>query len=181
MLFDGDSFCNRPVAPDNVPTILPNALGFPAANKGTNTVTAALWKQGVEARIRDYAKTGVVTIYHLAIGVNDISAGANGTTVYANKVVMAQAATAAGFDYVVSHTTPPFSGITGGQTTQLAALNSAMLADDSNAFDLVVDLTGDSGMNNAGGAYYADGLHWSTAGAAAYVAIAQPLIEAMLP
>jgi hypothetical protein len=179
-VFDGDSFNNRPVVPDNVPTILPAELGFPAYNVGVNSQQAATWKYGVTQRVRQYVNTAPVTIYHLMIGVNDIGANLDGVDTYDHKVEMADAARALGFTYVVSMTTPPYTGTTAPQTTQRNALNAAMLADASNAFDLVVDLTGDSGMNNAAGAYYSDGLHWSATGAAAYVAIAAPLIEAML-
>lgn len=180
ILFDVDSFCNRPLPPDNVPTVLPAAMKVPRYNVGINgqlAQTSVVFQAG---RIAPYTKIGRETIYHLQIGVNDIAFGGVGSAIYANKVLMADAARAAGFTYVVSPTTPPFDTITGGQETQRDNLNAAMLADADNAFDLVIDLTGDSGMENPNGAYYADGVHWSAAGALAYVAIAQPQIEALL-
>jgi hypothetical protein len=180
IMFDGDSFNNRPLVPDNVPTLLPAALKWPSVNKGQNSTLSQLWKTGTEARVSRYANMAEVTVYHLMIGVNDIDFGLPGATVYANKVEMADTARDAGFTFIVSMTTPPYSGISGGEETARDALNAAMLADAEDAFDLVVDLTGNANMENPAGSYYADGLHWSATGSAAYTAIAAPLIAAMV-
>lgn len=77
-------------------------------------------------------------------------------------------------------TLTPSTEITGGEITQRTNFNNALIADADNAFDLVVDLTGNATFEDTGSAYYVDGTHFTDTGGQALAAIAQPQILALL-
>ena len=145
----------------NYPTVAWNNAAKGATSMSGLALTAA-------SRLLPHANAAVSTILILVDGQSDIATeNDTGAALYAEEVSYANAARAAGFNVVIGTTIVPSTDYTAGQETNRTNHNTLLLnhaTTDPGVFNAVVDLANVSGLNNAAGTDYSDGLHWSVAG-----------------
>jgi hypothetical protein len=181
LMFDGQSLNNTPDPPDNYPFILSAALGATYENKAISAASWGQLRRSAARRTMPYANAGVTTVYLQLGGTLDIMLAASGAETYNRMVEVAQAATTAGYDYVIGGTiTPSDVMLVDDREARRLAANAALIADASNAFDAVIDFAGTAGLDDYASIYYSDALHWSADGAALAAATAEPIIAALL-
>lgn len=136
--------------------------------------------KSASTRLHQYANSGLYSVLIGCGGQSDLTdENDSGATLYANEVAYAQAARAAGFDYIIWTTIVPSTTYTVAQNTARLDHNTLLLADASAAFDAKVDLANVTGLNNASGTDYSDGLHWSNAGVDKVVTAMSPAVAAI--
>jgi hypothetical protein len=100
------------------------------------------------------------TIYVLCGGTQDILDGDSGTQIYADAGALADAARAAGAQYVICTTVFPAVPFTGPQEAARVAANALILADASSKFDAEIDFEVE-GLDDPADprSYFFDGVH----------------------
>lgn len=164
LVFDGQSLNLMPVGNTYPALLMVGRVGAWAAV----AISAASWTTLATtrtARLGQLGRACTPSVLVMCGGTTDLTDGDSGATVCADMESYATAARALGFDYVVACTITPSIGFTGPQETQRLAANVAIRA--SAGFDAVADLVADSRLATITGTYYADGIHWTAAGAAA--------------
>jgi hypothetical protein len=181
LMFDGQSLNNTPEIPDNYPYLLALALGATYENEAISAASWGQLRRSIARRTLPFSRAGVVTVYAMCGGTHDIWLGASGAEVYSRMVEVAEAATAAGYTYVIGTTiTPSDTFLIDDREARRLAANAAILADADNAFSAVVDFADTPGLDDYESIYYADELHWSADGAALAAATAEPIIAALV-
>jgi hypothetical protein len=170
VVFDGQSLNLEPDAATCYPTVLMADYDIPWANVaiGAESLTDNL----VTAPHRTFqkGKTAPVTVLILCDGTADLSLFGGeldtGAEVYADMGAYADAARAAGFDYVIVTTIQDFNGGAGPESERLAA-NLLIIEDASDKFDYVVQLAEDPRLDDSSDAtyYHTDQVHPNAAGA----------------
>lgn len=131
------------------------------------------------ANVNIHANGGLTTILIMCGGTADVFIeNDTGATLYAQEVAYANAARAAGFNHIIGTTITSTTAFSPGQNTERSNHNTLLLADASAAFDSVVDLAGDPRLDDpADATYYADGTHWTSAGAQAAADLVFPALD----
>lgn len=183
-VFDGQSLNNLPAAPNNYPSVVAGDLSTPSPcpNLAVNGMTVNALNASALNRWAPYLATSATLILVMSTGTSDIWSGDTGATVYADEVAYAALAKANGFDLVYGMTLVGNTTNTAPQNTARTDHNDFLLADASNAFDGVADLAGNATLADwTNVTYYADGLHWTAAGAQLAASIILPVLETAFP
>ena len=194
-VFDGQSQNFFPIGPDTYPKQLMADLGTIDGYVPPSSMVAeggASWSMllagttpGVApATIRTHprAHQALITFLVMCGGTQDVLENDTAATIYADMVAYANAARVAGFEPIVATTVPPSTTFSGPQETQRAAANVLILADASNAFDGVADVTVAPLNNPADTTYWnVDGIHWNETGCGLVADIVRAVIEGLIP
>lgn len=132
-----------------------------------------------------HANAAPTTVLVMTGGTKDVFNNELGAAIYATVKSYAVAARAAGYNKIVVTTTTQNAGNFGAMETHRKDLNNLLIGNADAAFDQVVDLASDSTLSSPGAppsgttvygsgnlsnasntTYYADGVHWTAAGAA---------------
>ena len=93
-------------------------------------------------------------------GTTDYALGVSGPNCVLAQENLSDTARGLGFDYVVTTTTTPSTGIVGANETKRLAGNAQLILDANAKFDYVVELAEDTLLDDAtDAAYYSDGTH----------------------
>lgn len=182
---DGQSLLRFPETPpgQTMPDYLA-ALLAPQGIKVSNVAHSAISYSGLlpDLTSRDgNAKIARTTLTILVGGFSDVWLENNaGTVVYADMGRYADAKRALGYTYVIGTTITPASDsvwFAQAQKDKWTDANVLILADANSKFDTVIDLAGTPGLDDPDDlTYYADGLHWTAAGAELAADTVYPII-----
>jgi hypothetical protein len=189
VVFDGDSIANYPTTPtagtrrmprENFPHKVMTGLGVPAANI---CIDGQSWDAATTGGLLGpQLNRATTTGLFMVGGHNEVEMLATAADVYAEWVAYADAARAAGADWIVAGTCLPAFNFDGTEETLRVNSNALLVADADLAFDAVVDLAAVSGLDNFLSANYLDAVHLSDAGTtlAANTFRADPTVATLL-
>lgn len=165
VVFDGQSLNNSPSSA-SYPAQLMSGRSVPWSNVAINgTAVDALAVTAPTRRDPVLAHSASSALVFVG-GQSDLVLDDSAATLLSDLESYAAAARAAGAGRIIMATIPPSTAYSGPQETERVAVNALIRA--SSAWDAVVDLASVAELSNPGDAtYYADGLHWTAAGAAA--------------
>lgn len=178
VVFDGQSLNNSPSA-TSYPAQLMAGRSVSWCNVAINGTAVDALATSAPARRDLVLRHMESTVLVFVGGQSDLVLGDSAATLLADMVSYATAARTAGADRVVMATVPPSTSYTAPQEAERGTLNPLIRA--SSAWDAVLDLAAATNLTDASNAtYYADGLHWTTAGALAAATAAAPVLDAVL-
>lgn len=132
-------------------------------------------------RLFPHLHQGLTTFLILCGGTSDVLENDSGAQIYADMETYVNAAKAVNAGLVVvAQTITPCTIFTGPQNTALANANTAILADANGVFDATVNVALDPLDDAADTTYYADGTHWTAAGAAIAAERTLTAVESLL-
>jgi hypothetical protein len=129
-------------------------------------------------RLFPYADMAPFTVLVMCGGTRDILEHDSGATVYADMESYADAARAAGFDYVIGTTITDSAIFGAAMDAARADANTAILADAGDAFDAVVDFGGNASLN--ANILANDGTHPDEAGAGIMAGLMATALDAVI-
>lgn len=182
VVFDGQSLNQFPASPNTYPEqLMASYPTVPYENVAVDGLSWTTLATTVTTRLNLHAKAGLTSILIMCGGTTDIATeGDTAQATYDQMVTYANNARTAGFDKVIATTITDGFVFDAGEQTIRAAFNVLLLADASDAFDGVADL--DAAMpSRLDTTYYADGLHWTTAGAALAASTVATVLLAAVP
>jgi hypothetical protein len=181
----GDSYCQEVNPGADFPRLTMVGLDAGFNRVGFNGLGWGLLLSG--GYQTELTKTAIGTTTNILVmsgGHGDFTFGADGETTYDRAVTAAEAAVAAGFDAVVITTmSPTLETVTDDQETDREEYNTLLLANGDDAFDAVIDLAGDSRLDDyTDTTYYdADETHYNPAGSLVAADLTRPDIAALIP
>lgn len=194
VVFDGQSLCNVPVAPHNMPTFLMNNRFIPWVNVAISGHGWLDLTPSAETRLFPYARNraGCTDILVMCGGQGDLFNAApdgqqTGAVAYARAIDYANAARSAGFDYVLITTMsavgPDVLGTGRPSPSELQGMvdyNVLVLA-NSGGFDAVADISV-SPLDDATNTdfYHIDRTHYVAEGAKAAAELIAPALDNLL-
>ena len=186
VVFDGQSlnlvpgalttYCYKVMSGRGVPWRITAKSGIPWI--GNPTPWSDL-SDDAATRTHPLAKAATQSVLVMCGGQSDLWADDTAATLYADGVTYANAARAAGFDWIIGTTITANSVNTAGQNTERQAHNVLLLADASNAFDDVVDLAANANLEDYN-TYTSDGVHWTGAATTIVASLLDPYLDAVL-
>lgn len=194
IVFDGQSLCNVPVAPHNMPTYLMNNRFIPWVNVAISGNGWLDLAATAESRLFPYARnrSGCTDILIMCGGQGDILNGPpdgqqTGAVAYARAIDYSNAARAAGFNYVfittMSAIGPDVLGTGRPSPTEAQGMqdyNTLVLA-NSGGFDAVADISLPPLDDATDMEYFAlDRTHYVAAGAKAAADLMAPALDDLL-
>lgn len=178
IVFDGQSLNNSPSA-TSYPAQLMAGRSVAWSNVAINGTAVDALAATAPSRRDPVLQHTATSVLVFVGGQSDLVLNDSAATLLADMEAYANAARAAGADRVVMATIPPATVYTAPQEAVRVAVNPLILA--ASAFDEVVDLATATNLTDAANTtYYVDGLHWTTAGAAAAAAAVAPVLDAVL-
>lgn len=144
VVFDGQSYNNWPVPPNNYPSVLMRGRKIPWHNASVDGWSWAFLATNATTRLHPQLTVSDYTVLILQGGQGDITnTPGSGSTAYTRISTYADNARAAGADYIIATTMPPASFLFppgGQQETERLSHNTLLLADANGAFDTIVDI-----------------------------------------
>lgn len=181
VVFDGQSMNHIPQS-GPYPAAVMDGLGVPWTISGVSGASWTTLASTVELRTHQYFKPYRNSILVLAGGSSDVSdSGDNdtGAQALADMEAYADAARAAGANYIIACTVTPANIMTGDGEAQRLILNTGILA--SNHWEAVVDVAAHPDLDNySDTTYYSDGAHLTAAGVTVYAGLVRPAVQAAL-
>jgi hypothetical protein len=178
VVFDGQSLNNSPSA-TSFPAQLMSGRTVPWSNVAINGTAVDALATTAPARRDPVLQHTATSVLVFVGGQSDLVLNDSAATLLADLESYATASRAAGADKIIMSTIPPSTGYTAPQEAVRVAVNPLILA--SSAFDAVIDLATATNLTDASNiTYYADGLHWTTAGALAAATAAAPVLTSVL-
>lgn len=184
VVFDGQSLNAAPIG-NSYPLKLMNGpyRGIPWRNVPIAGTSWTVLGNTVASRTHPYATKARWAILCMCGGTSDLQApeSNDGPTLYADMASYANGCRTAGYDYIIGTTVTPSTQFLASEETARVAANTAIKGNSGAPFDAVVDFAGDSRLANpADTTYYADGLHWTAAGAQVAADLMSPALATAL-